>query len=81
MKKQLPVKLDEQNPEPFELIASSIIEISAAFKKMNQSKLKPRVVLLLLKDMTGLGMGDIEKVITAASMLEKEYLKPEPKKP
>lgn len=75
MAKEIVIKKDEKNPEPMELIAASIIEISNAFKKMNSSQLKPRTIYLLIKDMTGISMGDIEKVLTAAQLLEKEFLK------
>jgi hypothetical protein len=69
------IKKDEKNPEPMELIAKSIIEISAAFKKMNSCSLKPRTVFLLIKDMTGISMSDIEKVLNAAASLEKTFVK------
>lgn len=75
MVKEIVIKKNEKNPEPMELIAASIIEISNAFKKMNSSQLKPRTIYLLIKDMTGISMGDIEKVLTAAQLLEKEFLK------
>jgi hypothetical protein len=69
------VKQNEDNPEPMELIAASIIEISTAFKKMNASKLKPRTLFLLIRDMTNLPLTTIEKVLNAAQSLEKTYLK------
>lgn len=69
------IKKDEQNPEPMELIAASIIEIAAAVRKLQNGKLKPRVVHLLIKDMTSIPLGTIEKVLNAAQSLEKTYLK------
>lgn len=69
------VKQDEQKPEPVELIAASIIEISRAIQKINSSPLKPRAILLLIKDMTNLPLTTIGKVLDAAQSLEKTYLK------
>lgn len=69
------IKQDEKNPIPTEVIAEAIVEISAAIKKLNNSKLKPRVVYLLIKDMTGVPLGTIETVLNAAQSLEKTFLK------
>lgn len=69
------VKHDEKNPEPTEVIAASIIEIATAVRKLQNGKLKPRVVYLLIKDMTSIPLGTIEAVLNAAQSLEKTYLK------
>lgn len=69
------VKKDEVNPEPLEVIAKSIIEVADACAKMNSSKLNRRAILLLLKDLTGLPMADIGKVLDAAPKLKDHYLK------
>ena len=61
--------------EMFEPIVTSIQEVAAAFKKIKDSKLKERVILLLIKDATGLGLSEIEQVINAAAHLDKRYLK------
>lgn len=69
------VKQNEENPEPIELIAASIIEISTAIKKLNASRVKARAIYLLIKDATGIPLGTIESVLNAAQSLEKTYLK------
>lgn len=69
------INKNEDNPEPAELIASSIIEIAAAFKKFQQSKLRERVILLLIKDASGIPIGTIQKVLNAAANLEKDCIK------
>lgn len=69
------IKKDEQNPEPMEIIASAIIEVSEAVKKINNSRLQPRVIKLLIKDITGLSLTDIEKVLNAAASLENMFIK------
>jgi hypothetical protein len=61
--------------EMFEPIVTAIQEVSDAFKKLQNSKVKDRVILLLLKDATGLPMGDIENVLKAAASLKAKYLK------
>lgn len=69
------VKRDEKEPEPIELIAACIIEISSAVRKLNASRVKSRTIYLLIKDMTGIPLGTIESVLNAAQSLEKTYLK------
>lgn len=66
---------NSENPEPLEIIAQSIIEISNGFKKLASSKIKPRVLYLLIKDLTGLPIGTIEKVLNAIPELEKQFIK------
>ena len=69
------VKKDEKNPEPVEVIAKSIIEISRGFQKMKDSRLNQRAIILLIKDLSGVQMGEIEKVLNAAASLEKWFIK------
>lgn len=78
-KQTITVKSNEQDPEPLELIAKSIIELSDAYAKINNSRLKKRAVVLLLKDMTGLGMHEIETILDAAPRLKDFYTKALPK--
>jgi hypothetical protein len=61
--------------EMFEPIVTAIQEVSDAFKKLQNSKVKDRVILLLLKDSTGLNLSDIEQVLKAAANLKIKYLK------
>jgi len=76
MKPKITVKLNEQNPEPQEIIAESIIEISAAMKKINASRLKRRVIVTLIQAESGLGKGAIELVLNNLDSLESIWLKP-----
>jgi hypothetical protein len=78
-KQTITVKTDEQNPEPLELIAQSIIEVAEAFQKINNSRLKRRAILVLLKDITGLGMREIELILDTAPELKDYYTKQLPK--
>ncbi len=69
------VKVTEENPEPMEVLAKAIIEISDAFIKLNQGPLQRRTITLLLKDYTGLAARDIDKVLDAAPKLKSYYVK------
>lgn len=69
------IKKDEKNPEPMEIIAGAIIQVSRGFKKINEGPLNQRVVVLLIKDITGLSIADIERVLNAAASLERKYIK------
>lgn len=73
------VKTNEENPESLELIAQSIIEISDAFQKINSSRLKRRAVVLLIKDITGIGVREIELILDNAPKLKDYYTKSLPK--
>lgn len=73
------VKTNEQNPEPLEVLAQSIIEVSEAAQRFNNSRLKSRAILVLIKDITGLSMRDIETVLNAAAKLKDVYIKDLPK--
>lgn len=76
MKKQtVTIKTNEENPEPMEIIAQSIIQVSDAFVKIQKSRLSQRAIMLLIKDTTGLAMRDIEIVLNAVPKLKDIYLK------
>ncbi len=74
-KQSITIRSNEENPEPIELIAKSIIEISEAFEKINKSQLSRRAVVLLLQDLTKLGKNEIELVLNYAPKLKDYYLK------
>lgn len=63
------------NDEMFEPIVTAIQEVSDAFKKLQNSKVKERVILLLIRDSTNLPLADIEAVLKAAANLKTKYLK------
>jgi hypothetical protein len=64
----------EENPEPLEVLAKSIIEISDAFIKIMNGPLKHRTIVLLFQDYTGLPKRDIEKILDAAPKLKTFYI-------
>jgi hypothetical protein len=69
------VKKDTENPEPIEVIAKAILDLSKGMEKLNNTPIRRRVILLLLNDATGLPMGTIDKVLTALPYLKRDYLK------
>ncbi len=82
-KKTISVTTNEENPEPVELIASSIIGVAEAFEKINNSRLSRRAVILLLHDLIGptkINKKQIELILDNAPLLKKYYIKDLPKK-
>lgn len=75
-KQTITIKSNEENPEPIELIAQSIIEISEAFKKIENSRLSKRAIILLIKDRcNGIGMTEIETILDVVPKLKDYYIK------
>lgn len=74
-KQVVTIKSDEKNPEPLEIIAKSIIDISRGFQRLNESRLKRRVIVLLLHDMTGVSVTHINTILDAAPKLEDHFTK------
>lgn len=75
----LKVKRNEENPEPIEIIAQSIIDIAEGMKKINESKLNRRALIVLLKDQTGLPGRDINLVLNSLAALKDDFIKSEKK--
>ena len=68
-----------QDPEkevPAEVLAQAIVDISAAMKKIANSRLKRRAIVVLVKDNTsGVSIGAIQAVMDSLENLEQTYLK------
>ncbi len=76
--KTVSIKTDEENPQPVELIAESILEIAEAFKKINSSRLNKKAIVLLLQDAIGvskINKREIELVLEYAPKLAEIFLK------
>ena len=88
--KTITVKTDEENPEPVEIIAEAIIEISKAMGRINNGRLSKRAIILLIHDnceWIGKHQGrhkpsqrEIEAVLDSISSLQKAYVKQLPAK-
>lgn len=57
-----------------EIIAQSIVNIAEAVRKLLAAGLKKRAILVLLRDSSGVGMSEIDRVLTAAAELDKTYV-------
>lgn len=71
------IKNDEDKPIPVEIIAQAIIDVAAAAKKLKESKLKERAILLLIQDSIegSCALGTIRAVLDSAANLDKRYIK------
>lgn len=68
-------------PEPeiaTEVLAQSIVEIAAAMKRMNETRLTRHAIVTLIAARSGLGHGKIEVVLNNLDELESYWLKPKP---
>lgn len=72
---KITIKVSEENPEPLELIAKSIVDIAEAIEKINNSKLSRRTVVLILQDATGITQREINMILDLAPKLRSTYLK------
>ncbi len=54
---RIKIKKDEENPEPMELLAKSIIQVSDGFEKILDSGLNQKAIVVLLQH--GIGTGNI----------------------
>jgi hypothetical protein len=61
--------------EMFAPIVTAIQDVADAVGKMQASKVKERVILLLIRDQTNLPLTDIQSVLNAAANLKNKYLK------
>lgn len=69
------VNVNEANAPDLDLLANSIIEIADAFRKIQNSKLTERAILVLLQDYTGLPKGQIKTILDAVPRIAKYYTK------
>lgn len=70
------IKTNEQNPEPIEIIAQGIIDVSIAFEKLHRSRLSKRAILILIHDQAkAISLRDIETILDVVPRLKDIYLK------
>ncbi len=79
--KKVKVKFNEDKPEAVEVLAKSIIEISASMRRIEASRLSRRAIVALIQNDVGMNKGAIETVIDSLTNLEQNYLKPKKKEP
>lgn len=76
--KNIKIKKNEDNPESVELLAQSIIQVSEGFKKVIDSPLSQRALIVLLQDAIGaqnISRSQIKLVIEALPRLKAWYIK------
>ena len=75
MKIQQKEKEESKLPLNATELSDEIRKIGAAFDALAKTKLKQRVLLLLIADITGLSTSTIQRVLDALPRLETEFLK------
>lgn len=78
MKEQIKIKKSDIDPESTELLAASIVQVSEASKKMLNSDLSKRAIVILLQDGIGatkITKKQIELVLDNLPRLRAWYLK------
>jgi hypothetical protein len=66
---------DGVDPIPVEIIAQDIAAISAAMRKINETRLTRKAIVVLIQAQSGLGKGVIEVVLNNLDSLENTWLK------
>lgn len=69
------VKRHAIDPEPVEIIAQSILDISSGVKAMFATRLTRKAIVVLIQHQSKLPMRDIECVLNNLECLEKDWLK------
>ena len=62
-----------EEPLPLEIMEKAIVAISKIGEQINKSRLKRRAILILIRDVTGLPLNDIDAVLNALPELEKTF--------
>lgn len=78
-KQTITIDTKEENPEPVEIIADSILKVAEGFQKLNDSRLSRRAIILLLHDAIGvtyISKRQIGYVLDYAPKLKDYYVKP-----
>ena len=67
------VKQQDENPIEHEVLAQSIVSISASFKKLLKSGLNRKAIVVLIAHDAKMGHGQIESVLRSLDRLAEEY--------
>lgn len=70
------VQKPNEEPIPAEIIVDEILEISAAMKKLNNSRLKRDAIVTLIAHRSKVARSTIQIVLNNLDALEEEWLKP-----
>jgi hypothetical protein len=81
--KTITVKVNEENPEPLDILAKSIIDVAEAFRRIDSCRLTRKAIVLLIQDAIGstrITRQAIIDVLDYGPRLDKIYTKPSVKK-
>lgn len=76
--KKLIVKQTEKDPIPTEIIAQSIVDISAGMKQIRNGRLTHKALVLLLSYASGISQRDVTAVIDGLNNLERLFIVKKP---
>jgi hypothetical protein len=71
--KTITVKVDEENPQPMEILAQSIIELSDGVKKLLAGSLNRRALIILLNASSGVSKTEIHNILISIEELKKDF--------
>lgn len=74
-KDEAPLAVKEDPSMGAEVLASAIVDVAAAAKRLLNSRLTEEAVLVLLKHQTQISMEKIRTVLRGAAELERTYVK------
>jgi UDP-N-acetylmuramoylalanine-D-glutamate ligase len=81
MKLNKEIKVEPVEKEPFEIVLEkAIVEISAAFKKLESTRLSKKLIVALIYDDTKISKSTISAILESYKGLEHRYLKPKVEK-
>jgi hypothetical protein len=64
-----------EEPQPIEVLESSIVEIAKAMKKLGSSRLKQETLVTLLHDHTKVSKREVRDILNSLEALEVLFLK------
>jgi hypothetical protein len=73
--KKVTVKQDAEKPVEVEVLAQAIVDIGNAAKRLANSRLNRKAVVVLIAHATGLGKGTVDTVLDGIADLESTYLR------
>lgn len=74
MKKKLTVTQDAETPVEVSVLAKSIVDISQAAKRLTQSGLNRKAVIVLIAHSSGISQRDVRIVLEHMEYLQSAYL-------
>lgn len=64
------------DPAPLEIMEQSIIDIARGFKALKATRIREDVIVTVISRKSGVGRGDVERVLAYLHDLERLFLNP-----